>query len=154
MIEEEKLQRAVEATIAAGYQLNSEAFNFLSAITATDDPTTIMSKALQKIEELEEKPLFIDKNFLETLLEPPETKEKEQIQPQTENYAPQNPQEPQITEGKNVFHPYAKDVEAKINVLEDPTGKLTSNGTIGEYQQYFQDRFKPVSYTHLRAHET
>jgi len=144
MIEEEKLQKAVEATIAAGYQLNSEAFKFLSAKTATDDPTTIISKALQRIEELEEKPLFIDKNFLETLLEPPETKEKEQIQPQTENYAPQNPQEPQITEGKNVFHPYAKDVEAKINVLEDPTGKLTSNGTIGEYQQYFQDRFKRI----------
>lgn len=141
MIEEEKLQKAVEATIAAGYQLNSEAFNFLSAITATDDPTTIISKALQKIEELKEKPLFIDKNFLETLLKPPETTEKEQTQPQTENF-PQ--QEPQITEGKSVFHPYAKDVEAKINVLEDPTGKLTSNGTIEEYHQYFQDRFKRI----------
>ncbi|KON31130.1 hypothetical protein AC478_03285, partial [miscellaneous Crenarchaeota group-1 archaeon SG8-32-3] len=71
MIEKEKLQRAVEATIQAGYQLNSEAFGFLSAITATDDPTTIISKALQKLRELEEKPLFIDKNFLETLLKPP-----------------------------------------------------------------------------------
>ena len=72
MIEREKLQRAVEATIAAGYQLNSEAFEFLSTAAATDDPTTLMSQALQRIEELEEKPLFIDKNFLETLLKPPE----------------------------------------------------------------------------------
>jgi hypothetical protein len=50
MIETEKLQRAIEATIAAGYQLNSEAFDFLSAVAATDDPTIIMSKALQRIE--------------------------------------------------------------------------------------------------------
>ena len=140
MIETEKLQRAVETAISAGYQLNSEAFEFLSKRTTTDDPTTIMSKALQRIEELEEKPLFIDRNFLETLLNPPETIEKEQTSFQDEDL---EPQEPQIT-GKRVFHPYAKDVEAKINVLEDPTGKLTSNGTIEEYLQYFQDRFKRI----------
>ena len=140
MIETEKLQRAVETAISAGYQLNSEAFEFLSKRTTTDDPTTIMSKALQRIEELEEKPLFIDRNFLETLLNPPETIEKEQTSVQDEDL---EPQEPQIN-GKSVFHPYAKDVEAKINVLEDPTGKLTSNGTIEEYLQYFQDRFKRI----------
>jgi DNA polymerase II small subunit len=141
MSEREKLQRAVEATIAAGYQLNSEAFELLSTVAATDDPTTIMSRALQRIEELEEKPLFIDKSFLETLLKPSETIEEEQFQPQEKN---SEPPEPQITEGKRVFHPYAKDVEAQINVIEDPTGKLTSNGTIEEYLQYFQDRFKRV----------
>jgi DNA polymerase II small subunit len=141
MSEREKLQRAVEATIAAGYQLNNEAFELLSTAAATDDPTTIMSKALQRIEELEEKPVFIDKSFLETLLKQPESVEEEQIQPQDKTSKP--PQH-QIIEGKNVFHPYAKDVEADINVIEDPTGKLTSNGTIEEYLQYFQDRFKRI----------
>jgi DNA polymerase II small subunit len=138
MIETEKLQRAVETVIAAGYQLNSDAFEFLNKIIATDDPTTVMSKALQRMEELEEKPLFIDKDFLETLLNPTETMEKEQTPTQDETF---EPQEPEIT-GKSVFHPFAKEVEAHINVLEDPTGKLTSNGTIEEYLQYFQDRFK------------
>jgi DNA polymerase II small subunit len=139
MSEREKLQRAVEATIAAGYQLNSEAFELLSTVAVNDDPTTIMSKALQRIEELEEKPLFIDKNFLETLLEPSENTEKEHIQPQ--DRAPEPP-EHQMIGGKSFFHPYAKDVEANINVIENPTGKLTSNGTIEEYLRYFQDRFK------------
>lgn len=141
MIEREKLQKAVEAAIAAGYQLNTEAFDFLNTITATDDPTIIMNKALQRLEELEEKPLYIDKIFLETLFKSQETTEKEEPQPQDENW---EPSEPQMTEGKRAFHPYAKDVEANINVIEDPTGKLTSNGTIGEYMQYFQDRFKRV----------
>jgi DNA polymerase II small subunit len=141
MSEREKLQRAVEATIAAGYQLNSEAFELLSTVAVKDDPTTIMSRALQRIEELEEKPLFIDKSFLETLLEPSETIEEEQVKPQDKN---SEPPERQMTEGKSVFHPYAKDVEANINIIEDPTGKLTSNGTIEEYLQYFQDRFKRI----------
>jgi len=141
MIEREKLQRAVEATIAAGYQLNSEAFELLSTAAATDDPTIIMSKALQRIEELEEKPLFIDKSFLETLLKPAEPIEEEHVQTQDKN---SEPPEHQMTDGKRSFHPYAKDVEANINVIEDPTGKLTSNGTIEEYLQYFQDRFKRV----------
>ena len=139
--EREKLQRAVEATIAAGYQLNSEAFELLSTVAATGDPTTIMSQALQRIEELEEKPVFIDKNFLEALLKPPESVEEEQIQPQDKTL---EPQQHQMIEGKSVFHPYAKDVEADINVIEDPTGKLSSNGTIEDYLQYFQDRFKRI----------
>ncbi|TRO51000.1 DNA-directed DNA polymerase II small subunit [Candidatus Bathyarchaeota archaeon] len=142
MIEREKLQKAVEATIAAGYQLSSEAFDFLTAITATDDPTTIISKALHEIEELEEKPLFIDKNFLEKLLKQKETNDKEQSQQQDENW---QTSKQQITEIKSGFYPYAKDVEANINVIEDPTGKLTSNGTIQEYLQYFQDRFKRIA---------
>jgi DNA polymerase II small subunit len=141
MSEREKLQRAVAATIAAGYQLNSEAFELLSTVAVKDDPATIMSRALQRIEELEEKPVFIDKSFLESLLKPLETVEEEPVQPQGANL---EPSEHQMTEGKSFFHPYARDVEANISIIEDPTGKLTSNGTIEEYLQYFQDRFKRI----------
>jgi DNA polymerase II small subunit len=101
-----------------------------------------MNKALQRIEELEEKPLFIDRSFLETLLKQPEPSEKRQIQPIEETLEEQP--EKQMTEGKSVFHPYAKDVEANISVIEDPTSKLSSNGTIEDYLQYFQDRFKRI----------
>jgi DNA polymerase II small subunit len=140
MSEREKLQKAIETTIAAGYQLNRDAFEFLSIVAATDDPTTIMNKALQRIEELEEKPFFIDRNFLETLLKPPKRSGETQSQPLEETREEQP--EKQLTEGKSVFHPYAKDVEANISVIEDPTSKLSSNGTVEDYLQYFQDRFK------------
>jgi len=141
MSEKEKLQRAIETTIAAGYQLNSEAFEFLNKAAATDDPTTIMNKALQRIEELQEKPLFIDRHLLETVLRQSESIEERYAQPQDENL--ELPQQ-HLTEGKSFFHPYAKDVEAKISVIEDPTNKLSSNGTLEEYIQYFQDRFKRI----------
>ena len=140
----EKLQKAIETTIAAGFQLNSEAFEFLSIIAATDDPTTIMHKALQRIEELEEKPLFIDRSFLEKLLEQSELSEERHVQPQAIEENLEEQPEKQITEGKSVFQPYAKDVEANISVIEDPTNKLSSNGTLEDYLQYFQDRFKRV----------
>jgi DNA polymerase II small subunit len=144
MSERERLQKAIETTIAAGYQLDSGAFEFLSIVAATDDPTVIMHKALQRIEELEEKPLFIDRSFLETLLEQPEPSEERQVQPQAIEENLEEQPEKQMTEGKSVFHPYAQDVEANISVIEDPTSKLSSNGTLEDYLQYFQDRFKRV----------
>jgi DNA polymerase II small subunit len=91
---------------------------------------------------LEEKPLFIDRSFLETLLKQPEPSGERQVQPIEETLEEQP--EKQMTEGKSVFHPYAKDVEANISVIEDPTSKLSSNGTIEDYLQYFQDRFKRI----------
>jgi DNA polymerase II small subunit len=143
MSEPGRLQKAVETTIAAGYQIDREAFEFLSAISATDDPTAVISRALQKMEELEEKPLFIDKSFLEALLKQPEAIEKGLPQPQPQEELLEQPKEPpQIPEGASVFRPYAKEVEAQINIIEDPTGKLSSNGTMEEFLQYFQDRFK------------
>ena len=141
MEDKDKLQRAVEATITAGYQLNSGAFELLSMLATKDDPITLINKTLQRIEELEEKPIFIDKGFLETILKPAETKRGEPERSQDTNS--QTPLQP-VVEGKSVFHPYAKEVEANINVLEDPTGKLSSNGTIEDYLQFFQDRFKRV----------
>ena len=69
MSEKEKLQKAIEATIAAGYQLNSEAFEFLSQNSDTTDPVGIINLALQRIADLQEKPFFIDKVFLETLVQ-------------------------------------------------------------------------------------
>ncbi|MEM4733950.1 MAG: hypothetical protein QXD70_05435, partial [Candidatus Bathyarchaeia archaeon] len=68
MSDTEKLQKAVELTIAAGYQLDKGAFEFLKALTSTEDPTEIITKALKKVNALKEKPLFIEKSFLESLL--------------------------------------------------------------------------------------
>ena len=51
------------------YQLDSEAFQFLSQNVDTANPVDIMDLALQRIADLQEKPFFIDKVFLETLIQ-------------------------------------------------------------------------------------
>ena len=87
MSAEEKLQKAIETTIAAGYQLNSEAFEFLSQNSDINDPVDIMNSALQKLQDLEEKPFFIDKIFLETLVQQLTVPVIEtQMQPQQQNH--------------------------------------------------------------------
>jgi DNA polymerase II small subunit len=102
-----------------------------------------MSKAIQKIESLKEKPLFIDRSFLEELTKTPEPAKEVFIKPLKEP-AQTLSMPPQITEGKKPFHPYAKEVEANININEDPSSKLSSTGTIEDYLGYFRDRFRRI----------
>jgi DNA polymerase II small subunit len=150
MSAQEKLQRAIQATITAGYQLNSEAFEFLIQKAETNDPLSLMTLALERIEALQNKPIFIERGFLEALfmrsapaIISPKLDPERQItqKPQTET---EPPIIPQTAIDETEFYPYAKDIPADINILEDATGKLSSNGTLDEYLIYFQDRFKRI----------
>ena len=144
MSDKENLQRALEITIAAGYQLSSEAFEFLSSTATTKNPAELLNKALRRIEELNEKPLFIEKTFLQELSGNAETTENSQVPIPPPVAEPQQTTQEPTPEAAPLFQPYAKDVEADLNVIEDPTGKFSSNGTIEDYLQYFQDRFKRI----------
>ena len=140
---QEKLQKAIQETIAAGYQLDSEAFEFLSQNADSADPEGLMNLALQKLADLQDKPFFIDRVFLETLLQqlmPP----VQETQAQEQQPVEEPPTPPMVEQPEAAFYPYAKDIKAEINILDDATGKLSSNGTIEEYLQYFQDRFKRI----------
>jgi DNA polymerase II small subunit len=138
-----RLQKAVEITIAAGYQIDREAFEFLNSISNIHDPADLMNKALQKMEETQEKPLFIQKSFLEPLLKQQECPEIQTPQSSKRIEEPELlEEEVKASEMLGVFHPYAKYVKSEIDIMEDCTEKLTSNGTMEEFLQYFQDRFK------------
>ena len=140
MSEMEKLQKAVGLTIEAGYQLNKEAFEFLSLVSATEDPTELVSKVIQKVKSLKKKPLFIGRSLLEDLVKKTEPTKEIVVQPLEEPL--QTLVEPQITEGKKTFRPYAKEVEANLDIIEDSGSKLNSSGTMKDYLEYFRDRFK------------
>jgi DNA polymerase II small subunit len=144
----ERLQKAVELTIAAGYQLNKEAFEFLNAVAATEDPVEVMSKALEKIDALKDKPLFIGRSLLEELIKKPKPSDEAFPRLETESVKPLPLERieptPHILEGKKAFRPYAKEVEADINIVDDPGSRLSSSGTIEDYLEYFRDRFKRI----------
>ncbi|MEM1540191.1 MAG: DNA-directed DNA polymerase II small subunit [Candidatus Bathyarchaeia archaeon] len=141
----ERLQKAVELTIAAGYQLDKDAFDFLNLIADVEDPVEVMNKALEKINALKDKPLFIERAFLEELFKKPEP-EKNSISLQTAQatFSTTTPfgQAHQILEGKRAFHPLAKEIEADIGIIDNPGAKLSSSGTLSDYLDYFRDRFK------------
>ncbi len=143
-----RLQKAIEITMAAGYQIDREAFEYLTTVSTLQDPTELMTKALKKCDCLQEKPMFIGKCLLESVLQQHEQPEEVQSPAQftIQSEAEEEPQRPerQFPAASSQFRPYAKDVESQIEVLEDPTEKLSSNGTIEEFLEYFQDRFKRV----------
>ena len=152
MSAQEKLQTAIQAIIAAGYQLNSEAFEFLIQNAETNDPVGIMNLALQRIDSLQDKPMFIEREFLEALLEQstpaisaiPEIPVQEPQQVREPLIIVEEPPKTYATIDETEFYPYARDIPSELNILDDATGKLTSNGTLDEYVLYFQDRFKRI----------
>ncbi|MEM2975460.1 MAG: DNA-directed DNA polymerase II small subunit [Candidatus Bathyarchaeia archaeon] len=132
MSENEKLQRAVSYAISYGYQLDREAFEFLHLISKTGDPERIVEAAVKKFESQQEKPLFINRLFLEEIIKEtvPATKEEAPVSSST------------LQESKRAFCPYAKNVPTNLRVLMDSTDKVCTNGSIEDYLSYFRDRFK------------
>ncbi|UCD26516.1 MAG: DNA-directed DNA polymerase II small subunit [Candidatus Bathyarchaeota archaeon] len=134
MSEGEKLQRAVSFTIAAGYQLDKEAFDFLTTLSKKEDPLSLMERTIEKLAGLPENPLFVDRKLLEEMAKDVFQKGK-----------PASSGSPRpILETRKSFRPYAKDTDANIKVLDDPTDKVCTTGSAEEYLQYFQDRFKKI----------
>ncbi|MGD6934662.1 MAG: DNA-directed DNA polymerase II small subunit [Candidatus Bathyarchaeia archaeon] len=164
----ERLQKAIEATIIAGYQLSSEAFEYLCHSCEGTDPLAIMNMVLHEMKGLKEKPFFIEKIFLENMvnqltqtrqaaqavkngkiqattqtitqvIQVKAEESKEQTQVKVEQSPPPRPQ---VFVDEGTFYPYAKYMPSELEILEDATGKLTSNGTLDEYATLFQDRYK------------
>ena len=133
MSEGERLQKAVSFTIESGYQLDKEAFEFLNVVAKTEDPLYLMEEAVRKIRDLSQKPLFIDRVFLETMKKERCVEEEKQL-PSISSLT--------TSESRKSFRPYAKDVENEVKVLVDPTKKICTTGSIEEYLEYFQDRFE------------
>ena len=127
----ERLKKAVALTMSAGYQLDKEAFDFLETMSQTRDPVKLMEETVKKVKSLPEKPLFISRGFLEETVGevfPEEVKVKLLPSP--------------IVEARRIYRPYAKDVDADVKVIQDPTDKVCGTGSVEEYLEYFQDRFK------------
>ncbi len=129
----ELLQKAVHSALEAGYQLDKDAFNFLERLSKTEDPTTIIEKAVKKAQTLSQKPLFIGRSLLEELL----TEETKKPPPPPVPISP-----PPLETMKIAFQPYAKEIDSDIKVIEDPTEKTCTVGSVEDYLEYFRDRFR------------
>ena len=133
MSEGKRLQKAVSFTISSGYQLDKEAYEFLNAAANTEDPLYLMEEAVRKIRDLPQKPLFIDRGFLESMKKESCVEEEKSLRVNSFSTT---------SESRKTFRPYAKDVEEAVKVLVDPTKEVCTTGSINEYLQYFQDRFE------------
>ena len=67
MSEGDKLQKAVSFTISSGYQLDNEAFKFLNSLAKDEDPLNVMETVIDRVKKLPQKPLFINRTFIESM---------------------------------------------------------------------------------------
>lgn len=134
------MRQAVSLSLIAGYQLDEEAFNLLHRMSKTEDPIKLIEAVLKKLKTRNEKSFLICKSLLEEIAKEifPEIKDPEKFAV--------SPLESSLETGKvrSAFSPLAKDMKNDIKVLEDPTGKICSTGSIDEYITYFKDRFERI----------
>lgn len=142
-LENEKLREAIQLFLRAGYHLDIEAFNLLSTISKAEDATRLSELALKRLETHNDKTLFITRSLLEEATEVTFLKAKE-----PEPITTPTVQEPSALavpgKSRRKLHSHAKSIEKDIEVLEDPTDKICSTGSIDEYLEYFHDRFKRI----------
>jgi len=130
--EGEDLQKIVSIMIKAGYQIDEEAFQLLREISENrviEGLEDVMREVIKEIDALPERPLFISRDLIEERLRQrlPELRETG---------------EPLIETGKGHPKVYAREIETDLEVVEDPTDTITSTGSLRDYIEYFQDRFK------------
>ncbi len=131
IIDDEKVKKAHILALSRGYQLDQEAFLFIKQYAKEHDPIDLIKRVIDKIDELSEKPVFLTKDLLEGALLKEGTKEAQAAFSEARR-------------GKGVFHPYAKDVESDVRVLEDPTEKVSPIGDTTDFLRYFRDRFTRI----------
>ena len=144
MNSKEQLQRAIHKTIKSGYQINSEAFDFLSERSFKEDPLKLIDLVLENLNQLENKPLFIDKTMLENCIvqiNKINNSKKEKNQRSEGNNKSKSDEGFFSKKNQDIFNAPAKQIQAKIKILKNSSKKLSSNGTLKDYLLYFQDRF-------------
>jgi DNA polymerase II small subunit len=110
--------------------MEQDAFRLLQEFPAKGDWGEILKKTMEVLDKSANKGKIITRKDLQSTIE---------------SYFPSEKQVPSVdsTVGR-VFHPFAKDVEADIRIVSDPTEELGTAGDIKDFLQYFQDRFRSL----------
>ncbi len=121
----DELRRVVERLVAAGWQLNSEAFQLLQTLGGQLDHDKLTDELLATAEKQVARPRLIDGSIVEQALNRllPAPKSSEAAQP------------------VRIEVPFAAEIDSEMKVLKDPASMLSPGGSIEEFNLHFRDRF-------------
>lgn len=129
---DQRLRQAISLIIGAGYQLDAKTLAFLKDLAQHTEIEGAVKKTLEALATLPEQPLFLTKESLEAGM--------------TKTFEKSNTDTATVIEGaRQTFRPYAKEVAEKIEVLDDPTERISSEGNIEDYVNYFKNRFTKIN---------
>jgi len=123
-----ELRRAVSLIVEAGYQIDKDAFEYFREALQEVEPDLLIRSVMAEVDSLPEKPLFVSRELIERKLR--------ELRPSKR--PPTLPAEA----GRTSFKPYAKEIESDLRVLSDPTNKISTEGSLENYMEYFKDRFR------------
>lgn len=110
--------------VESGYQLGPGAYERLQEFQGPS-LNLLVEKALAMARASEPRPLVIERELIE-------------------NAAASVSQPVQEEAAGSTWKPLAKDVEARLEVVKDPTGKIGSDGTVEDFHRYFASRFQKL----------
>ena len=125
------MESVVKNIIASGYQIEEGAFRLLSDMFGKDGFDSIVEELINRANNEEPRPIAITEDCVRKVMTEP-TKEEKDVEHVTQV-------------GLRVAKPLAKEIDSDIEVLEDPTDKIGSEGGIEDFKYYFRNRFERIS---------
>ncbi len=124
----EQMRKAVGQILEAGFQVESEAFKTLVEIGKEDRLDPLVVEVLRVAGAMAPRPVSIDKDLV--------LKAAERL-----DLGGAITVETGLGRGSR----FAEDVEAHLEVVSDPTGKLGTTGAFDDFLKYFRNRFEKMS---------
>jgi len=126
---EQRLKKAITLFIDSGYQVDPKVLTFLRLLAQDSKIEEYVKAVIDKASNSIERPLFITKEMLEETLGSPPREEVTVA----------------VIEGVGkAFHPYAKEMDSEIEILEDVAERVSTSGTMVDFLEHFRDRFKKI----------
>src|SRR5713101_4323373 len=125
----EQAKKALGTILEGGFQVETDAFKTLVDLGGPDALDRLTKEVLRLASIKEPKPISIDRDIVLKAAETLELKTK------------LSPAETGLGQGRR----FAEDIEARLDVISDPTGKLGTTGAFDDFLHYFRNRFEKMS---------
>src|SRR5713101_5265852 len=125
----EQAKKALGTILEGGFQVETDAFKTLVDLGGPDALDRLTKEVLRLASTKEPKPISIDRDIVLKAAETLELKTK------------LSPHETGLGQGRQ----FAEDIEARLDVISDPTGKLGTTGAFDDFLHYFRNRFEKMS---------
>ncbi len=133
----ELMRKAVGQILEAGFQMESDAFKALIEFGKEDRLNTLVEEVLRVAGAMEPRPTFINRELVFKVAEQLELVEA-----------------PVMETGLGRGRRFAEDVDARLQVVSDPTGKLGTTGAFDDFLKYFRSRFEKMRGLFLQRMDT
>jgi DNA polymerase II small subunit len=126
----EERKKAIGTILEAGFQMESDAFKALTEISAPGHLDPLVKEVLRVAGTVEPRPASISRDLVLRAAENLDSSEK--------NTAPDH-------SGLGHSRRFAEDLESRLEIVSDPTGKLGTTGSFDDFLRYFRNRFDKMS---------